>query len=279
MSRTKRTAPVLYFHPDDPAGWIKPDEPFIVDGLDWSWAFVVYRDIEGFPGYRIGSNGLLWSCLKVANSADGPGFKSIMGTEWIWKKPSFNSKLKYLVTSILRGGITRNCRIHKIVIEAFVGPCPPGKECLHRDDDGTNNRLSNLRYGTHVENYADAVKNGRLGPGELNGRAKVTEADVIAMRQDYAAGGVILAQLAARYHMTIANVCDIVTGKTWYHVGGPISKPESRRCKLTPETVALAREWVADGIPQAEVARRLGVHKNAINRLIRGHSWAKKPVR
>lgn len=44
--------------------------------------------------------------------------------------------------------------IHRLVLEAFVGPCPDGMEVLHLDDDPTNNHIDNLRYGTHAENMA-----------------------------------------------------------------------------------------------------------------------------
>ena len=51
-------------------------------------------------------------------------------------------------------------RVHRLVIEAFVGPCPPGTEVLHANDDPSDNRLSNLRYDTRSANILDRVRNG-----------------------------------------------------------------------------------------------------------------------
>lgn len=51
--------------------------------------------------------------------------------------------------------------IHRLVLEAFVGPRPEGMECCHLDDDPTNNRLSNLRWDTHSANQYDQVRNGK----------------------------------------------------------------------------------------------------------------------
>jgi HNH endonuclease/NUMOD4 motif-containing protein len=42
--------------------------------------------------------------------------------------------------------------IHRLVLEAFVGPCPEGAYGLHKDDDTFNNKLVNLRWGTPKEN-------------------------------------------------------------------------------------------------------------------------------
>lgn len=51
--------------------------------------------------------------------------------------------------------------VHRLVMSAFVGPCPAGKEVLHGDGSRTNNWLSNLRYGTRSENAIDVFKHGR----------------------------------------------------------------------------------------------------------------------
>lgn len=58
----------------------------------------------------------------------------------------------------LAGKLTQ---VHRVVMEAFVGPVPDGLEVLHWDDDPTNNALSNLRYGTRGENLHDLVRNGK----------------------------------------------------------------------------------------------------------------------
>lgn len=51
--------------------------------------------------------------------------------------------------------------VHRLVLLAFVGPCPPGMEGLHANDVPDDNRLVNLRWGTPKENVADAIRNGR----------------------------------------------------------------------------------------------------------------------
>lgn len=51
-------------------------------------------------------------------------------------------------------GPKMHVRIHHLVAEAFIGP-RAGRLVLHLDDDGTNNRLENLRYGDREENEMD----------------------------------------------------------------------------------------------------------------------------
>jgi hypothetical protein len=55
----------------------------------------------------------------------------------------------------------RHRRLHRLVLEAFVGPCPPGLQACHADDVKANNVLSNLRWDTASGNGLDQVRNGR----------------------------------------------------------------------------------------------------------------------
>ncbi len=54
--------------------------------------------------------------------------------------------------------------VHRLVLEAFVGPCPDGMECRHLDGNQTNNWLDNLAWGTKQENEADKIRHGTLVP-------------------------------------------------------------------------------------------------------------------
>lgn len=45
-------------------------------------------------------------------------------------------------------------------METFVGPPPPGLEVRHLDGVSHNNLLSNLVYGTHLENMRDRLIHG-----------------------------------------------------------------------------------------------------------------------
>jgi hypothetical protein len=50
--------------------------------------------------------------------------------------------------------------IHRLVLEAFVGPMPEGNVTRHLDGNCRNNHLSNLAYGTRLENSADMLRHG-----------------------------------------------------------------------------------------------------------------------
>lgn len=63
---------------------------------------------------------------------------------------------------LFRGGRSKQYLVHRLVLEAFVGPCPPGCVLgLHRDDNPLNNTPANLYWGTHADNARDRLRNGR----------------------------------------------------------------------------------------------------------------------
>ena len=53
--------------------------------------------------------------------------------------------------------------VHSLVMETFVGPRPEGMCVCHNDGDATNNALTNLRYGSLVDNQRDRIEHGTLG--------------------------------------------------------------------------------------------------------------------
>jgi hypothetical protein len=67
----------------------------------------------------------------------------------------------YLVVDLNFNGRKSTRRIHRLVLEAFVGPAPEGTFGCHTDGDPANNRLSNLRWDSQANNLHDVVSHGR----------------------------------------------------------------------------------------------------------------------
>lgn len=72
-------------------------------------------------------------------------------------------KSGHMRVTLHRRGTQETAEVHRLVLAAFIGPCPLGLESLHWDDIPSNNALTNLRYGTRSENKLDLVRNGRWG--------------------------------------------------------------------------------------------------------------------
>jgi hypothetical protein len=69
------------------------------------------------------------------------------------------------MTTLSRDGVSIRPKVHRLVLEAFVGPCPDGMEACHYDDEPANNVLENLRWDTRSANISDRYRNGWVAPG------------------------------------------------------------------------------------------------------------------
>lgn len=122
-------------------------------------SIVTFKDIPGFPGYRAGDDGGILSAW--VNCRWGRRLRE----RWKSIKPCPGSR-GYLRVNLtpLDSKRPRTFRVHRLILEAFVGPCPEGMECRHLNGDKADNRLANLSWGTRQENMDDKRKHANHGP-------------------------------------------------------------------------------------------------------------------
>ena len=48
-------------------------------------------------------------------------------------------------------------RVHDMVLETFVGPCPEGYQCDHKNSIKTDNRLTNLHWVSSTDNNLNPI--------------------------------------------------------------------------------------------------------------------------
>jgi hypothetical protein len=113
-----------------------------------------WAPIPGFEGrYEASDTGLIRSLDRVIETRRG---SRRLGGRVLKPGKLGNTNHRHVV---LDGRVDRT--VHSLVLEAFVGPCPPGMMARHINDNPTDNRLENLCWGTRSENSYDAVRNGR----------------------------------------------------------------------------------------------------------------------
>ncbi len=99
------------------------------------------------PQYRIGDDGIVYGINGRARKLT-------------------RTKKGYMTVGLCLEGDGRQTqfRVHRLVLETFVGLCPDGMEACHRNGDPGDNKLSNLRWDTHENNMLDAVRHGTRRP-------------------------------------------------------------------------------------------------------------------
>lgn len=117
----------------------------------------------------------------------------------------------YLSFNVVDGGSKRkSLRVHRQVAIAFLGD-RKGLVVRHLNGDKTDARLSNLAWGTFVENEADKKRHGRAMIGERHHQAKLSLEDVNKIRES----NDLLKNLASKFKVSITAIWSIRRNKTW----------------------------------------------------------------
>lgn len=157
-----------------------------------------WRDVPGFEGvYQVSNLGRVKS-IKYRRGR--------IVRQW-------TQSSGYAYVGLGAGDEARSYRVHRVVMLAFVGPCPDGQEVSHKNHNRTDNRLSNLEYVTHSQNMRRSW--ARLSRGERHPSAKLTAFKVRRIRELMAEEGTTAKALARRFGVSPAAISQIRRRKTW----------------------------------------------------------------
>jgi hypothetical protein len=118
--------------------------------------------------------------------------------------------------------------VHRLVLDAFVGPCPEGMEARHLNGNSMDNRLENLAWSTHAVNMADKFRHGTVARGSKSapknpargqghGRAKLSESDVMRVLELISSGHRDV-EIAAWFSISRHAIRLIRIGHNWAHL-------------------------------------------------------------
>lgn len=173
-------------------------------------------------------------------------------------------------------------RVHVLVGRAFLGPLPLGHEINHIDGDKMNARRDNLEQVTHAANQAHAARTGlaRGAPGEANAAAKLSVADVRAIKRALVRGDTC-DTLARRFGVTAPTIGYILRGKTWPHVwprgmdlaalrqAAERGRHRRIKCRITARLVSKIRAERAQGASRGELAKRYSIAPLTVTKIVR----------
>lgn len=113
--------------------------------------------VPGWEGmYEVSDHGKVWSSRRSVTRKDG--HRMTVGGKML--TPTVKQRTMHHWVRLMRDGKGTAAYVHRLVLSAFVGPCPDGMVACHYDDDPSNNRLDNLRWDSISENNRDMVRNG-----------------------------------------------------------------------------------------------------------------------
>ena len=140
---------------------------------------------------------------------------------WEWFGSKRNGYGRMIIGS-RTDGTRKSVSTHRISYELTYGEIPIGMEVCHKCDNPSCVNPSHLFLGTRQDNIDDRERKGRNNPpkGEKHAKAKLTEADVLAIRTKRLQG-VSFGKLAKEYGVCKKTIQDAVSGKHWSYLPQP----------------------------------------------------------
>lgn len=179
----------------------------------------VWKDIEGYVGvYQVSSFGRVRTLDKAFYAK--PTARYPNGRHLVRKGKLLKLSKRpagYLFVGLYNADGQRFVSVHKLVMDAFIGPLPDSMERCHNDGEPRNNRLSNLRYDTSKGNHADRKTHGRLPFGSKISWAKLDEESVVFIRSACERGEK-QKDLAKQFGVHPSIISAAVTRRNWAHV-------------------------------------------------------------
>ena len=104
---------------------------------------------------------------------------------------------------------------HRIAWQLIYGQIPDGIEVCHSCDNRKCVNPKHLFLGTHKQNMEDMQNKRRSTYGEKNTRSKLSNQQIVEIRERYSLGGINQRKLAAEYGICQSNISFIISGITW----------------------------------------------------------------
>lgn len=155
------------------------------------------KDIPGMEKkYSITRDGKVWSKYRL---------------KWI---KIFKCR-KYIKISLYPQKRSKKFFIHRLVAKTYIPNLANKPFVNHKNGVGSDNRVENLEWCTEKENFAHAVLNGFTARGERQAQSKLTEQEVLEIREMYSRYRISTYVLAEMFGIGKSQAYYIVAGLSW----------------------------------------------------------------
>ena len=111
----------------------------------------------------------------------------------------------------------KNYRAHRLIADHY-GKDITDKVVRHQCDNPGCVNPDHLLTGTHTDNMKDRSNRDRQAKGSNNGTSKLTESQVMDMRNRYHAGGVTIREISKEYPISEEMCGRILKRNAWRHI-------------------------------------------------------------
>lgn len=167
-----------------------------------------WKFIENYPDYEVSDKG------KVRSYKRG----------WLHFLKLIKDQGGYFHVTLYNDKSYKTFRIHRLVLEAFIGYASNNYEANHKDGDKENNNFTNLEWVTSQENKEHAVKMGlrskKAVVGEKTSSAKLKDGEVWLIKK-LLYHNIKVGFISKMFKVSYSTIDAIKRGWYWKHVVYP----------------------------------------------------------
>ncbi|WP_261496704.1 NUMOD4 motif-containing HNH endonuclease [Burkholderia multivorans] len=175
----------------------------------------IWKPVPGYGGHYEASNiGRVRSVGRVVEKRTRHGGTMLQRYAGRLLSPTGPNEDGHVTVHIGVDGKKYKVGVHRLVLLAFRGLPLDGQEACHKNGIGTDNRLSNLRWDTHLENNRDRKRHAHYAIGECHRMAKLSEEQARQIKY----GGLTLREAMKRFAIRKSQIFRIRRGECWSHI-------------------------------------------------------------
>lgn len=164
-----------------------------------------FRTLPNFPRFAADSDGFIWVIEAGKTRKRGVPYRV----------KTREHEFGYKKVALRTGKVAKSYYVHRLVCEAFHGPAPPDKpQTAHLDGNPKNNKPTNLKWKSSLENHQDKWLHGTMPVGNTHHNRKLSLDKVLVIKEKLAAG-LQSGEIAKEFNVGRSTIRAIADGRTW----------------------------------------------------------------
>jgi len=173
-----------------------------------------WKPVRGFENYLVSNLGNVKSIQRVVYYSNG--HRALRKERIKKQRTTWNGRKEIQLHD---DGVSKFFLVHRLVAFAFLGDPPDKYEVNHKDGNPLNNNLSNLEWVSRsYNNHHSWVIGLKNQDGVKNPSSKLTNEDVIVIKNLLKGGVLSQVQIAEKFKVSSSLISQIHSRRIWDHI-------------------------------------------------------------
>lgn len=129
-------------------------------------------------------------------------------------KNQYDNDNGYMYVGLWKNNKRKGIRVHRLVLETFIGSCPNKMIACHKDGNKKNNAAKNLEWNTNSNNQLARRAHGTQQQTRGKKHSRLSKFDVLVIKLCYFAGMPCTKIHKHFVNFSYVTICNVASGRT-----------------------------------------------------------------